>query len=87
MNEHDVVRRAAQALVRSADHEASCYEAQTPVEDWALHALEEAVLGDAGEAEALLDRYEHADWELRRAYAFSEWDDACPTAARAANVP
>ena len=87
MNEQDIVRRAAQALVRSADHEASYYEAQTPVEDWALDALQAAILGDAAEAEALLDRYEHAKWEERRAYAISDWGDGCGTIVRAANVP
>ena len=45
-----------------------------------------AVAGDLREAESLLDRYERADWEERRSYAISEWDEACPAAARAANA-
>ncbi|MCC6387416.1 MAG: hypothetical protein IT302_08545 [Dehalococcoidia bacterium] len=87
MNEQDILPRAALAVVRAADYEASFYEAQSPVEDWALDALQAAVRGDPARASALLDRYEHADWELRRAYAFSEWDNECPAAVRAANVP
>ncbi len=85
MEGHEVLRRAALAAVRSIDHEASYYEAQSPVEDWALGALEAAVAGDLREAESLLDRYERAGWEERRSYAISEWDEACPAAARAAN--
>lgn len=86
MNEHQILRRAAQAVVRAADYEASFYDAQSPVEDWALDALQAAVSGDIAKATALLDRYENAEWEERRAYAFSgEWDDQCRTTARAAN--
>ncbi len=84
--ENELLRRAALAVVRSVDHEASFYEAQSPVEDWALAALEAAVAGDLKGAASLLDCYERADWEERRAYAFSEWDEACPAAARAANA-
>jgi len=87
MEEHSLLRRAALAVVRSIDHEASFYEAQSPVEDWALDALEAAVAGELDGAASLLDRYEHAEWEERRAYAFSDWDEACPAAALAANVP
>ncbi|MBI2766240.1 MAG: hypothetical protein HYX53_10055 [Chloroflexi bacterium] len=86
MEEHELLRRAALAVVRSIDHEASFYDAQSPVEDWALDALEAAVAGDPDRAAFLLDRYEHAEWEARRAYAISEWDEACPPAARAANA-
>ena len=43
MEEHQLLRRAALAVVRSIDHEASFYEAQSPVEDWALAALQAAV--------------------------------------------
>ena len=86
MNEHQILRRAAQAVVRAADYEASFYDAQSPVEDWALDALQAAVSGDIAKATALLDRYENAEWEERRAYAFSgKWDDQCRTTARAAN--
>ena len=85
MEGHELLRRAALAVVRSIDHEASYYEAQSPVEDWALDALEAAVAGDLKEAVSLLDRYERADWDDRRSYAISEWDEACPAAARAAN--
>lgn len=86
MNEHQILRRAAQAVVRAADYEASFYDAQSPVEDWALDAFQAAVSGDIAKATALLDRYENAEWEERRAYAFSgEWDDQCRTTARAAN--
>ena len=87
MEEHELLRRAALAVVRSIDHEASFYEAQSPVEDWALDALELSVVGDLNGAESLLDRYERADWEERRSYAISEWDEACPAAVRAANAP
>ena len=86
MEEHELLRRAALAVVRSIDHEASYYEAQSPVEDWALDALEAAVGGDLNGAESLLDRYEPADWEERRSYAIPGWDEACPAAARAANA-
>lgn len=86
MNEQDVLRRAALAVIRGADHEASHYEAQSPVEDWALDALQAAVRGDPAGASALLERYEDADWELRRAYAFSDWDNECPAAASAASA-
>jgi hypothetical protein len=89
MDEHtsaEVLRRAALAVVRSVDHEASFYEAQSPVEDWALDALEAAVAGDPDSAASLLDRYERAQWDERRAYAISDWDEACPAAARAANA-
>ncbi len=86
MEGHELLRRAALAVVRSVDHEASFYEAQSPVEDWALGALEAAVTGDLDRAASLLDRYEGADWEERRSYAFSEWDEACPAAARAATA-
>lgn len=86
MNEHEVLRRAARAVVRSIDHEASFYEAQSPVEDWALDALDAAVAGDLDRAASLLDRYERAEWEERRAYAVSDWDEACPAAARAATA-
>jgi hypothetical protein len=82
MEEHALLRRAALAVVRSVDHEASLYEAQSPVEDWALDALEAAVAGDLAKAASLLGRYEHAEWEERRSYAISEWDEACPAAAR-----
>lgn len=87
MDEHELLRRAALAVVRSIDHEASFYEAQSPVEDWALDALQAAVAGDLDGAASLLDRYERVEWEERRAYAISDWDEACPAAACAANVP
>ena len=84
----DVLERAARAVVRSADHEASFYEAQTPVEDWALDALDAALSGQLAEAERLLDRYENAEWEQRRDYVYSDlWDEECRTTARAAKVP
>jgi peptidyl-tRNA hydrolase len=86
MDEHELLRRAALAVVRSVDHEASFYEAQSPVEDWALDALEAAILGNVSEAETLLGRYEHAEWEERRTYAIQDWDDGCRTSARAANA-
>ncbi len=85
MEGHELLRRTALAVVRSIDHEASYYEAQSPVEDWALGALAAAVAGDLRGAKSLLDRYEGAEWEERRSYAISEWDEACPAAARAAN--
>ena len=88
MTNADILKRAARAVVRSADYEASFYEAQTPVEDWALDALDAALSGDSEKAEHLLDQYENADWEQRREYAFSDlWDEECRTTARAANVP
>ena len=88
MTDADILERAARAVVRSADHEASFYEAQTPVEDWALDALEAVLNEQLAEAERLLARYENAAWEQRRAYVFSElWDEECRTTARAANVP
>ena len=88
MTNATILERAARAVVRSADHEASFYEAQTPVEDWALDALDAALSGDAPKAELLLDQYENAEWEQRRGYAFSDlWDEECRTTARAANVP
>lgn len=88
MTNANILERAARAVVRSADHEASFYEAQTPVEDWALDALDAALSGQLAEAERLLDQYGHADWEQRREYAFSDlWDEECRTTARAANVP
>jgi len=75
-------------VVRSADHEASFYEAQTPVEDWALDALDAALNGDSDKAELLLDQYVDAEWEQRRDYVFSDlWDEECRATARAANVP
>lgn len=84
----DILERAARAVVRSADHEASFYEAQTPVEDWALDALEAALSGDSAEAAHLVDNYENAEWEQRREYVVSDlWDEECRTTARAANVP
>jgi hypothetical protein len=89
MEEHtsaEVLRRAALAVGSSIDHEASFYEAQSPVEDWALGALEAAVTGGLDRAASLLDRYERAGWDERRAYAVSHWDEACPAAARAANA-
>lgn len=86
MEEHELLRRAALAVVRSVDHEASFYEAQSPVEDWALDALQAAVAGDVDGAASLLDRFECAEWDERRAYAYSEWDEECPAAARAANA-
>ena len=89
MGEHtsaEVLRCAALAVVRSVDHEASFYEAQSPVEDWALDALEAAVAGDLDSAASLLERFERAEWEERRAYAIAEWDEACPAVARAANA-
>ena len=83
-----ILERAARAVVRSADHEASFYEAQTPVEDWALDALDAALNEQPAEAERLLARYECAEWEQRREYTFSDlWDEECRTTARAANVP
>lgn len=87
MNDHDVLRRAALAVVRAADHEGTFYEAQSLVEDWALDALSAAVTCDLDDAELLLNRYEHADWEVRRAHAYVDWTDQCLAAARAANVP
>jgi len=88
MTNADILKRAARAVVRSADYEASFYEAQTPVEDWALDALDAALNGQLAEAERLLARYESAEWEQRRDYIFSDlWDEECPTTARAANVP
>ncbi len=86
MEEHELLRRAALAVVRSIDHEASFYEAQSPVEDWALDALEAAVAGDLDRAASLLDRYENAEWEERHAYAITDWDEACPAAVRVANA-
>ena len=88
MTNANILERAARAVVRSADHEASFYEAQTPVEDWALDALEAVLNEQLAEAERLLARYENAEWELRREYAFSDlWDEECRTTAGAANVP
>ena len=88
MTNANILERAARAVVRSADHEASFYEAQTPVEDWALDALEAVLNEQLAEAERLLARYENAEWEQRRDYAFSDiWDEECRTIARAANVP
>ena len=88
MTNANILARAARAVVRAADHEASFYEAQTPVEDWALDALDAALSGQLAEAERLLDQYENAEWEQCREYAFSDlWDEECRTAARAANVP
>ena len=81
-----ILHRAALAVVRRIDHEASFYEAQSPVEDWALDALEAAVADDLVTAKSLLDRYEGAEWEERRAYAISDWDEACQAAVRAANA-
>ena len=86
MDEHELLRRATLAVVRNVDHEASFYEAQSPVEDWALGALDAAVTGDLVTASSLLERYERAEWEERRAYAITEWDEECPAAARAANA-
>lgn len=88
MTNANIVERAARAVVRSADHEASFYEAQTPVEDWALDALDAALRGDSANAEHLLDQYETAEWEQRRDYVYSDlWDEECRTTARAVNVP
>jgi len=88
MTNSDILERAARAVVRSADHEATFYEAQTPVEDWTLDALDAALSGDSARAEHLLDQYENAEWEQRREYVFSDlWDEECRTTARAANVP
>lgn len=88
MTNANILERAARAVVRSADHEASFYEAQTPVEDWALDALEAVLSSDSDKAEQLLNQYENAEWEQRREYAFSDlWDEQCRTTARAANVP
>jgi hypothetical protein len=88
MTKADILERAARAVVRSADHESSFYKAQTPVEDWALDALEAALSADSARAEHLLAQYEGADWEQRREYAFPDlWDEECRTTARAANVP
>lgn len=88
MTNASILERAASAVVRSADHEASFYEAQTPVEDWALDALDAALNEQLAKAERLLARYENAEWEQRREYAFSDlWDEECRTTARAANVP
>ncbi|MCK6563618.1 MAG: hypothetical protein L6Q80_02580 [Dehalococcoidia bacterium] len=86
MEEHELLRRAALAVVRSIDHEASFYEAQSPVEDWALDALEAAVASDLDKAASLLGRYESAGWEERRADAIADWDEACPAAVRAATA-
>jgi hypothetical protein len=83
-----IFERAARAVVRSADHEASFHEGQTPVEDWALDALDTALRADSARAEHLLDQHEGADWEQRQEYAFPDlWDEECRTTARAANVP
>lgn len=87
MNDQDVLGRAARAVVRGVDYEASFYEAQPAVEDWALDALEAALRGDSGRANALLDRYEHADWEARRAYAFTDRDEQCRPPVRTASIP
>ena len=88
MTNANILERAARAVVRAADHEASFYEAQTPVEDWALDALNAALSGDPAKAERFLDQYENAEWEQRREYVFSDlWDEECRTTARAANVP
>ena len=88
MTNANILERAARAVARSADHEASFYEAQTPVEDWALDALDAALSADSARAEHLLDQYENAEWEQRRAYALSDlWDEQCRPTARAANVP
>lgn len=88
MTNANSLERAARAVVRSADHEASFYEAQTPVEDGALDALDAALNGDSAEATHLLDQYENAEWEQRREYVFSDlWHEECRTTARAANVP
>lgn len=88
MTNANILERAARAVMRSADHEASFYEAQTPVEDWALDALDAALSGDWPRAEHLLDQHEGADWEQRQEYAFPDlWDEECRATARAANVP
>jgi len=88
MTDANILERAARPVARSADHEASFYEAQTPVEDWALDALDAGLSGDSDKGEHLMDQYEDADWEQRREYAFSDlWDEECRTTARAANVP
>jgi len=88
MTNANILERVARAVVRFADHEASFFEAQTPVEDWALDALDAALSGDSTEAARLLARYENAEWEQRRDYVYSDlWDEECRTIARAANAP
>lgn len=63
----DLIARAARSLLESTDTNCGIFEdAQSPVEDWALDALNAAVLGRNDAARSLLDRYgEETDIEVR----------------------
>ena len=63
----ELIARAARAVLESADPNGGLFEdAQSPVEDWALDALNAAVLGRNDDARSLLDRYgDETDIDLR----------------------
>ena len=67
----DLIARAARAVLDSTDANGDLFEdAQSPVEDWALDALNAAVLGHNDDARSLLDRYdEETDMEVRLSYS------------------
>lgn len=55
---HDLIERAARAVLDTAAFGATHYPQHTPVSDWALDALEAALAGDDERAQALLDEHE-----------------------------
>ena len=69
------VERAVRALLETADGDNWSFEGQTPVEDWALDALADAISGDETAATLLLDRYADAPVEDRLAYVSYDHDE------------
>ena len=51
------------AMKDGADWESSCYDAQSPVEDWLLDAVEQIHGGDADAAARIWQRFDSANWE------------------------
>ena len=57
------VLEAAAETLRACNAECAIFDAETPVEDWALDALAAALSGDGGRARELIGRYAAARWD------------------------
>lgn len=62
ISDRAVLIEACDVLRGSFDCEAEHYEAQSPAENWAIDAFEQALVGNDEAARKLLDTYEGAPW-------------------------
>jgi len=73
-----VVLEAAAAVIGATDFEATFYDGQSAVEDWALEALHCAISGNNREAKKLLRRYKDAPFDHNECPDNSRHDPESP---------